>query len=101
LPGFAAGTNYLPYDMAINAHEGERIMPAADNRLLMATLQNPQANNAVLVAAIEAQRKDNAEMAKRLDAALYAIAKYTQATANSLDDSINGGKPIQTLAVPA
>lgn len=38
LPGFAVGTNYVPYDMVARIHEGERIIPATDNRKLMQML---------------------------------------------------------------
>lgn len=36
---FAVGTNYVPFDMhGVSIHEGERIVPAADNRELMQML---------------------------------------------------------------
>ena len=31
VPSFAVGTNYVPYDMTAQIHEGERIIPKADN----------------------------------------------------------------------
>ena len=43
--GFAIGTNYVPYDMTANIHQGERIIPAADNRELLARLAEPKANS--------------------------------------------------------
>lgn len=35
VPAFDVGTNYLPNDMLALVHQGERIVPAADNRELM------------------------------------------------------------------
>ncbi|MGC1300934.1 MAG: phage tail length tape measure family protein [Caulobacteraceae bacterium] len=38
LGAFAQGTNVVPHDMVAQIHAGERIIPAADNRQLMAAL---------------------------------------------------------------
>jgi hypothetical protein len=35
IPKLASGTNYVPYDMLAQIHQGERIIPAADNQQLM------------------------------------------------------------------
>lgn len=40
LTQFAVGTNYVPNDMIAQIHAGERIIPAADNRALMAALND-------------------------------------------------------------
>jgi len=53
LQGFAVGTNYVKNDMPAMIHEGERIMPAADNRELMRRLASPPENNDVLAAAVD------------------------------------------------
>lgn len=39
LPSLAVGTNWLPDDMVIQAHKGERVIPPADNRRLIAALE--------------------------------------------------------------
>ena len=53
LRGFAVGTNYVPADMPAQIHQGERIIPAADNRELMRRLSSPPENNDVLAAAVD------------------------------------------------
>ncbi|HEV2612544.1 MAG TPA: hypothetical protein VGU61_19940 [Noviherbaspirillum sp.] len=60
LPGFAVGTNYLPQDMALYAHEGERIVPAADNRAIIAALRGNSGNDKVeaRLAQLEAVLRD-------------------------------------------
>lgn len=60
--GFAVGTNYVPSDMFAKIHEGERIVPKADNQAMIAALQSPQANNEVLVAEIKALRAEVVEL---------------------------------------
>ena len=50
---FAVGTNYVPHDMTANIHQGERIIPAADNRALMAALNTQGGGNAELITAVK------------------------------------------------
>ena len=38
VPAFDVGADYLPHDMLALVHQGERILPAADNRQLMQLL---------------------------------------------------------------
>jgi len=54
LPSFDVGTDYVPHDMVAQIHEGERIIPAADNAELMRRLKNSetQQSHADVVAAI-------------------------------------------------
>ncbi|MBD8627652.1 DUF4214 domain-containing protein [Oxalobacteraceae sp. CFBP 8753] len=99
LRGFAVGTNYVPVDMPAQIHQGERIIPAADNRELMRRLASPGENSAVLVAAVERLTEENRGMRKDLNDALYAIAKNTMNTASSLDDALNGEKPLATKVI--
>ena len=64
LPGFAVGTNFLPKDMPIMAHAGERIVPAADNRALIQALQgggNSANVERVLLWVVEALQNISAE----------------------------------------
>lgn len=79
LRGFAVGTNFIPYDMPAMVHEGERIIPAADNRELMARLRNPSSNNDALVAELRLLRGQ----VERLEAAANRTARATEDTASS------------------
>ena len=81
-PSFAVGTNYVPSDMTANIHEGERIIPAADNRVLMDMMIGGRDNDA-LVAEIRALRAEVAglrESAERgnVDAKRSADALHGQ-----------------------
>ncbi|TFW15972.1 phage tail length tape measure family protein [Duganella callida] len=70
---FAVGTNSVPQDMPAYIHKDERIIPAADNRELMARLRTPGAGNAELIAEVRALR---AEM-RELKAAAASTAENT------------------------
>ena len=85
LPGFAVGTNFLPSDMPIIAHEGERIVPAADNRALMAAINRPAQDKA---GAARDQRAA-ADM-EGLRAEVRSIALSSDKTARLLDRVIEG-----------
>ena len=99
LRGFAVGANYIPVDMPAMVHQGERIIPAADNRELMRRLASPEQGNEVLAAELRALREENRQLRKDLNDGLYAIAKHTMNTASSLDDAINGEKPLATKII--
>ena len=103
LHSFDVGTNYLPSDMLAQVHEGERIIPAADNRELMARLSSPTSNNDALVTELRAQRIEsekmrieNEKLRLMLEIHLYAIAKNTLNTADSLEGAANGDMPLTT-----
>jgi hypothetical protein len=87
---FAVGTNQVPYDMPAFIHKDERIIPAADNRALMARLSNPSDNSAVLVEAIKSLT-DKVEQQQR---ALDAIAKNTGEHKEMFDNATAGGGPL-------
>lgn len=80
VPSYAVGTNYLPSTGLVMAHEGERIVPAADNRALMARLSSPAQNNSELVAEVRALR---AELSG-LRSEAVATAGHTEKTARLL-----------------
>ncbi|SHL10087.1 hypothetical protein SAMN05216428_10174 [Nitrosospira sp. Nsp11] len=91
-PSFAVGTNSLPGDMTINAHAGERIIPAADNRELMRRLSEPNEGISAMAAEIRQLRGE-------LKAAHLAIARNTSSTAKILDRWEGGGMP-ETRTMP-
>lgn len=83
LPAFEAGTNFLPYDMIAQVHEGERIIPKADNYELMRRLDAPASDNKDVVAAIEKLEKRLERLEKLKEAAIRqagAIGEETIAT---------------------
>jgi hypothetical protein len=58
LPAFAQGTNFVPEDMLAQIHQGERIIPAADNAQLMTSLNSRDETNRVLVSEIRNLRSE-------------------------------------------
>lgn len=94
---FAVGTNYVPYDMRAQIHQGERIIPAADNRELMAVLRNPAAGNDVLVAEVRALRQELAGLRSSSE----ATASNTGATERSLRRMSSDGNSLDVKVVPA
>jgi phage-related minor tail protein len=101
---FAVGTNEVPDTMAALIHKGERIIPAADNRALMAALASPAGNASVLAGAVQSlteQLAKQQEVIERQEAALNAIAKNTLNTADHLDAAVNGDTPLATKVISA
>jgi hypothetical protein len=95
---FAIGTNFVPETMPALVHEGERIIPAADNRALMARLSSPSSNNDALLAELKASREENTRMRQMLESHLYAIAKNTRNTSDTLEGAAQGQRPLKTAA---
>jgi len=79
LQGFAVGTNYVKTDMPAMIHEGERIMPAADNRELMRRLASPGEGSSALVGEIRLLR----QQVERLETAAGRTANATEGTASN------------------
>ncbi|WP_343728525.1 phage tail length tape measure family protein [Duganella sp.] len=92
LHSFDVGTNRVPYNMLANIHEDERIIPAADNRQLMALMAratDPAQNGAVLSNEV-ARLRGVVESQQQL---LEAIAANTGISAGALS-AAQGGRPL-------
>lgn len=76
VPGFDKGTNFIPFDMPAIVHQGERIVPAADNRQIIAALNGgkKKEENAPEVAA---ELRAVGERLAQMWGALEWIASYT------------------------
>lgn len=90
LPQLATGSDYLPYDMIAQIHEGERIIPKADNYELMRRLDYPQ--NIDMTEVVAELRAVKAELAS-IKAGQFAIAKNTMKSADRLDRWDGDGMP--------
>lgn len=84
LPQFAVGTNYLPQDMVAVVHEGERIIPKADNRRLFEMLENPTpAADVSATTELKAEIRELKAMMTELLSALLDVTHHSNAEAAS------------------
>lgn len=84
LPQFAVGTNYLPQDMVAVVHEGERIIPKADNRRLFEMLESPTpAADVSATAELKAEIRELKAMMTELLSALLDVTHHSNAEAAS------------------
>ena len=95
IPQFAVGTNYIKRDMVAMVHEGERIMPKADNHAIIAALESGGANSnsADVVTAI-----------RKLEALLVEIdnntakgAEHARRTADDISQVTEGGNAMRVF----
>jgi hypothetical protein len=84
---FAISTNAVPQDMPAFVPKGERIIPAADNRVLMAQLASPSSNSEALVAEVRILRETVAKQQEALD----KIERSTRRHAEMYDNATAGG----------
>lgn len=94
---FAVGTNFVPYDMTANIHKGEAIIPAADNRALMAALNNQGGGNAELVAEVRALRAELQDIKGNT----AATAEYSRRTSSDLNQVTENGNAMRVLPMNA
>ena len=71
------------------AHQGERIIPRADNTELMSRLRNPSENNQALLSELRSLRQEVAN----LQSANVAIALNTNRSAKMLERFDGNGMP--------
>ena len=96
IPRFDVGTNYLPRDMLAQVHEGERIVPKADNALLMQRLQSPQGNNEALVAEIRSLNEKMGRLNEEVRA-LRATSERGNANTQLAADRLSGRQGVPFL----
>jgi phage-related minor tail protein len=96
---FAVGTNFVPETMPALVHQGERIIPAADNRALMSVRARAgSGGNEALVAEIRALRTEVAELksaASRTADATEKTAGSTGQLAEQVDNVTDGGNAMR------
>ncbi len=93
LRGFAVGTNLVPYDMPAMVHEGERIIPAADNRELMQRLSAPAGNDS---ARLERLVEGLTAEVQRLQLVVAEGNANTRQLAEQFDNVTEGGNAIRS-----
>jgi phage-related minor tail protein len=81
VPKFERGINYVPSKMLAQLHPGERVLPAADNTMLMETLRSPKANNDVLVQAVKDLQAEVAQLRAEAEARDMVLIIAAQKTA--------------------
>lgn len=89
LPSFAVGTNYVPQDMVAQIHKGERIVPEADNRALMAAVSGG-GQRSEMAAVVAELREVKAQLAA-VRAATESTAGNTSQLAEQTDSVTEGG----------
>jgi phage-related minor tail protein len=90
LRGFAVGTNFVPSTMPALIHEGERVVPAADNRELIRRLRAPEVDTAALAMEMRALR----QVVTNQQAVLRQIAVSTGKHVDLFDNATGGGGPM-------
>ena len=93
VPAFDVGTNYLPNDMLAMVHQGERIVPAADNRELMRLVSGGAAGNGQvlellrrILEAIESQGGDSTASGGQ-----HPLERTLGSIRRDISDMLNGG----------
>ena len=92
LPSYDVGTSYVPRDGLAMIHQGERIIPAADNARLMQALNSN--GNEALIAEIRALRQEVAALKRAADES----ARYNKRTSDTLQTVTRGGDSLYTEA---
>jgi tape measure domain-containing protein len=91
----SAGTNSVPKDRIALIHEGERVIPPADNRELIARLRNPDSSAKVLAA--EVARLTVAYNDQQV--ALDTIKRTTKSSLDMMDRLSEGGNAMRVTSV--
>lgn len=92
LPGYAAGTSAVPFDMTARIHAGEEITPRP--YVDMQRASRDESN--VLMARLVARNERLAAKVAALQMSIDATAKSTEKTADTLVTATRGGRAMQT-----
>lgn len=92
VPAYAAGSSFIPRDTLALVHEGERIIPAADNRALIAAMSGDSG----MASELRALRAEVALLRQANSAENSAIANHAKTAADVLDTSARGGRSLYT-----
>lgn len=92
VPAYAAGSAFIPRDTLALVHEGERIIPAADNRALIAAMSGDSG----MASELRALRAEVALLRQSNSAENSAIANHAKTAADVLDTSARGGRSLYT-----
>lgn len=92
IPRFAVGTNYVPQDMLAQVHQGERIIPAADNRALLDALNG--GGNVIDIRPL-------LDEVRLLRSEVQAVAGHTGKTSRLIERVMPDGDAIATREVAA
>ncbi len=95
LRSYAVGTDYVPYDMKANIHEGERIIPKADNYAITKALTG--GNNDALIAVVNALREEVAQLRSEQSVDNRDIKKYVRRSADLFEMATEGGNAMRTV----
>ena len=102
LPAFATGSPYVPNTGLALVHQGERIIPAHENAVLMRLLsEGGGAGNGAVVAELRALRAEFEALRRENMDAQHVIANNTGRTARSADDIASGQVTVRTREVAA
>lgn len=93
LPSFDVGTNNIPHDMVAQLHEGEAVVPKADNRALMSAVSNGTSNNQELVTTMQEVLKEISAFRTENKAGMVAVQRDTAETSNKLKRWEGNGMP--------
>jgi hypothetical protein len=81
-------------------HEGERIIPAADNAALMRMLSEGSGRDDGLLAEMRAMREELEALRRQSMNNDAAIASHTRKTAELLDEVVYGAAPLTVAEAP-